>query len=104
MKTSLDDYNRLFVEGPWKIMAITIEIERGLILTLSLRGETAKNARASFVGVQELRLVQTTANWPLSLDIYDIRDRQWEDLQFAVSGEQGDFTFYCREIIVQQRI
>ena len=102
MKAAADDYRRLFVEGPWRITAINVEVGSDPIVDILLTGESGKDARVSFVGVRHLRLIQKTQNWPLSLQVAEIHDRQWEDLNFSVEGEQGEFAFYCRDITVER--
>ena len=102
MGTSIDDYHRLLAEGLWKINPIVIEVGPDVTVSLSLTSETGKQAHVAFVGVRDLRLVQATANWRLSLQIMDIRDRHWEGLHFAVEGEHDELKFYCREITIQR--
>lgn len=102
MKAVADDYYNRFVEGPWSITAINLVVGSDLIIGISLTSESGKGARVSFAGVRNLRLTHEAQTWPLSLQVADIRDRRWEDLNFSVEGEQGDFAFYCRDITVER--
>lgn len=74
--------------------------ETTVVVVVEERG-SARHSVLTLLGVSSLQVSQRISNWPMTIEIVDIRDRGLEGLNFKVTDpEEGILTCLCAEFDV----
>ncbi|GHO80825.1 hypothetical protein KSD_85960 [Ktedonobacter sp. SOSP1-85] len=73
------------------------EAEEGLLVEVVLYGLEPQSLRLLFHRVEQLNIqLQHGRNLAIN-HITSIKDHQWENLNYRISSEHGELSFYCRD-------
>jgi hypothetical protein len=81
-------------------VSVNAALETTVVVVVEGRG-SAGHSVLTLLGVDSLQVSQRVGNWPLTIEIVDIRDRQLEGLNFIVTdSEEGILSCLCAEFDV----